>query len=668
MKIKKLIGRKSISKPNLVNTNWKELNVELYDLCNKAEDALSKAKHSEALKILSNITDNELSINVSRISARLSEFNNAKMKGILTVESRKVQANEISDAILELISSFRKSFENYELKYKEIFEYLKSRYSKRLNQKLANRQPINIRRVASSIGTTSETSDAFLPITTELIQSEILKIFQASNYRMLVVGEPGTGKTCLLLQLVLMLLETERFRIPVVLNLATWDDIYVSLEDWLVEILPNELGVNKSFARNMVKHTELILLLDGFDEIREENRLSCLNSIGKYGEDRRHRFVISSRIEEYTAVNKDADVHIQIKLDPLTFDQINSELESASLSNQPEAKKLLVALKKNNRFREVVKKPFYFNILQLWFAQGRRLSEFDFSSKTIEEMQTEVLKRFVEEQLASQSKHNFNVGSTQKWLSFLAYGMSQKNLVVFELGDLQYDWWDWTKWEKFWGRILCGLVESLVFGLVFGLVIILEISWFHSIPQGLIAGLFFYLTVGLFIGLNEDNPNIKTKDQVNLSPKKILKYYAKNLFINIFFILVFGLAAGIAQSIVLGTEVGIVAGLAAGLVFCISFGLFKNLKDTLDYESSTFIQIIHPYQRFLASAKSLHFSIILHTHLRFLFYKHNLFPLKLVKFLNQMSKLHLLESDGATWRFRHRLIQEYFANLWDLKD
>ncbi|MCB0565793.1 MAG: hypothetical protein KDD01_15585, partial [Phaeodactylibacter sp.] len=42
-----------------------------------------------------------------------------------------------------------------------------------------------------------------------------------------------------------------------------------------------------------------------------------------------------------------------------------------------------------------------------------------------------------------------------------------------------------------------------------------------------------------------------------------------------------------------------------------------------------------------------------------------LLPLRLVDFLNDMAERHFLETDGATWRFRHRLIQDYFAGMWE---
>jgi len=29
-----------------------------------------------------------------------------------------------------------------------------------------------------------------------------------------------------------------------------------------------------------------------------------------------------------------------------------------------------------------------------------------------------------------------------------------------------------------------------------------------------------------------------------------------------------------------------------------------------------------------------------------------------------MSVRHFLETDGATWRFRHKILQDYFAKAW----
>jgi len=60
----------------------------------------------------------------------------------------------------------------------------------------------------------------------------------------------------------------------------------------------------------------------------------------------------------------------------------------------------------------------------------------------------------------------------------------------------------------------------------------------------------------------------------------------------------------------------------------------------------------------------IYFSILQHWHLRHLLHKKGLLPQKLVSFLNDMVKCNILETTGASWRFRHRILQDYFADQW----
>jgi hypothetical protein len=45
-------------------------------------------------------------------------------------------------------------------------------------------------------------------------------------------------------------------------------------------------------------------------------------------------------------------------------------------------------------------------------------------------------------------------------------------------------------------------------------------------------------------------------------------------------------------------------------------------------------------------------------------YKSNILPMRLTIFLNEMANRFLVETDGATWRFRHRILQDYFTEQW----
>jgi predicted ATP-dependent serine protease len=125
---------------------------------------------------------------------------------------------------------------------KTIKAYLLARYTERRRQKMAKRQPINLRLLPTSEGTSDETSRAFIPIGSDILQGHITGVFEEVRGRLLITGEPGTGKTGILLQLVVGLLEREMDSLPVLLNLATWRTEYNTLDTWLQEILPAELG------------------------------------------------------------------------------------------------------------------------------------------------------------------------------------------------------------------------------------------------------------------------------------------------------------------------------------------------------------------------------------------------------------------------------------------
>ena len=283
---------------------------------------------------------------------------------------------------------------------------------------------------------------------------------------------------------------------------------------------------------------------------------------------------------------KNAPVYLQIELLPLQVFQIRAELRRIGYKD-PGALPLLIALKTDSKLNQVIKTPIYFNILYLIFARGKRLTDLNLSTKNLHH---EIVSRFVNEVLTLYSQPKARL-----WLSFLASRMSRENLVVFELRDLQYNWWTWNTTV----RLVSRLVHALVYGLAFGLV------------YGLIGGLVFGLTFNLFGGL-------------------------------------------------IGTLIG-------SLIYSLAYGLIYDLVHTLNEIYSNYFQIKKPYQRFFASMKILHFSILRHFHLRYLLYKRDLLPMKLVHFLNDMTDRHILESDGATWRFRHRIIQDYFAEIWNEK-
>ncbi len=93
--------------------------------------------------------------------------------------------------------------------------------------------------------------------------------------RLVVIGEPGAGKTVLLLQLVLSLLDGTPQKIPVRLSLPTFDpapdlpaaEIAAQFDAWIVAQLRKSYGLSRWQARDLVRNGAVLPVLDGLDEM-----------------------------------------------------------------------------------------------------------------------------------------------------------------------------------------------------------------------------------------------------------------------------------------------------------------------------------------------------------------------------------------------------------------
>jgi hypothetical protein len=150
--------------------------------------------------------------------------------------------------------------------------------------------------------------------------------------RLVVLGPPGGGKTVLLVELVLQLLQQQdregnwpdRSRsdkvVPVLFSLSSWNPRH-KLRDWLVERLvtehpalqaPEHMGEGAtSQAQALVRENLILPVLDGFDEIPPSMRVTALEKIsealhGQMG------IVISSRYDEFQKAAKAASTQTSV--------------------------------------------------------------------------------------------------------------------------------------------------------------------------------------------------------------------------------------------------------------------------------------------------------------------------------------------------------------------
>jgi hypothetical protein len=104
----------------------------------------------------------------------------------------------------------------------------------------------------------------------EKIADDVVAAFESSRRRILIVGEPGSGKTMAAYSLIEYLDETEGDeRIPLLVNLSAWE-AQESFEAFLVDYLCSSVGYEvpeRAVARAFISSDRYALILDGLDEI-----------------------------------------------------------------------------------------------------------------------------------------------------------------------------------------------------------------------------------------------------------------------------------------------------------------------------------------------------------------------------------------------------------------
>jgi hypothetical protein len=335
--------------------------------------------------------------------------------------------------------------------------------------------------------------------------TNILDLFDEAGGSLLILGEPGSGKTTMLLDLARQLIGRAQNDLsqpmPVVFNLSTWAERQLPLAEWLVEEFTIRYVISVEIARQWIDNQSLVLLLDGLDEVAARYRDDCIGAINAFQQAHMAALVVCCRSFEYQASPTQLRLQNSIVLRALTLEQIYLYLEELG----PEVSSLQVTLHNQENLQTLARSPLMLSIMVMVYQD---LSTESIPPSAPEDTVREYLfaayvKRMFERRGVSKQ---FTAEQTIKWLSFLARTMKDHNQSTFFVEQIRPSWLPSKQQQRFY-EVGLRLIGGSLFFLVSACSVLLAVVWsrymvpgYQTIPVDSILGAGFASGLAFVLG------------------------------------------------------------------------------------------------------------------------------------------------------------------------
>ena len=153
--------------------------------------------------------------------------------------------------------------------------------------------------------------------TTSQDKSDSLDYQTLISSQTLICGAEGSGKTTKLMEYLSMFLAAKIVsphdrKTPIYLKISDWSsNKYSSIEEWLYQIIKVKFGLGSNQTKQMITSNNLILLLDGLDEIKEEDNMPWINAMNRFIDTYSNLpLCLTSRLDHYEKLKKNKGLNV----------------------------------------------------------------------------------------------------------------------------------------------------------------------------------------------------------------------------------------------------------------------------------------------------------------------------------------------------------------------
>lgn len=275
----------------------------------------------------------------------------------------------------------------------------------------------------------------------------LLDIYDQLGQSLLILGEPGSGKTFTLLQLARELLgraeQDPRQPIPAIFNLSSWGESGQPVIDWLVDELSKKYLIPRKLGRQWLEANQILPLLDGLDEVPAERRLACLEAVNRFREEQGGLtgMVVCSRVGAYSDLKARLKLTGAIVLQPLQPAQVDAWLGQFGERQAG----LRAALASNPELHSLVQSPLMLSVMSLAYegVPAERLAPSASPAAAHQRLFAAYVDRmFARRPQPADPAQAHTPDQIRTWLAWLAKRMLRHGQSIFLLEDLQPSWLD----------------------------------------------------------------------------------------------------------------------------------------------------------------------------------------------------------------------------------